>query len=84
MGSNEALYVHPRATELSTKSETCVPDTNFWMVRYIEISDANNYMRLIVNKPLNYDGMYHRHERPLLLYLTIPYSYLSDHSLTVG
>ena len=50
-GSNYTFYIYPRALEMSVKSSMCVPGPNFWMVRYMDVADANNYSRLSVNMP---------------------------------
>ena len=82
--SNEALYIHPRALELSTKDRMCNPDPSCWMVRYIDFSYAINSSRFSLKTPWTSGGMYWRHARPLLLYLPMPYFHESEQSVTVG
>ena len=65
--SNEALYIHNRALELSTKDMMCNPDPSCWMVRYIDFSYAINSSRFSVKTLFNSGGMYYRHASHLLL-----------------
>ena len=64
MGSNNSLYIYPRALKLSVKVSMFVPGTNCWVVRYIDVSDTNSSRILIVNTTWNYGGMRQSNVRP--------------------
>ena len=42
MGSNKALYIHPRALDISVKDTNMMhaPSPNFCMVSYIDVAEA--------------------------------------------
>ena len=66
------------------KARMCVPRPNCWMVRNMDVSEANNPSRLSVKTPRNSDRMQQKHTRPLSLYPLILYLNVSDQSVTVG
>ena len=65
--SNETLYIHPRALELSVKTGLCNPGPSCCMLRYIDVSDARNYSEFSVKTPWGCVGMYQLYARPFLL-----------------
>ena len=65
--SNEALFVHPILLELFVKSRRYEPGPSCWMIRYIDVTNARNSGRFSVKTPWNSGGIYHHHDRPLLL-----------------
>ena len=62
----------------------CVPGTNYWMVKYIDVADANNSRTLNVNIPWNSVDMYQIHAITFPFYPLIPYLHASGHSMDVG
>ena len=66
-GSNEALYIHPRALELYMKARVCDPGPICCMVRYIYVSAARNYSKFRMKTPCNSGVMYQIYARLLSL-----------------
>ena len=66
-GSNEDLYIQPRALELYVKARMCYPGTSCCMESYIDVGDERNSRKFSVRTPWKYDGMYQRHTIPLSL-----------------
>ena len=64
-GSNNDLYIHPRALNLSINSRVYYPGFNHWIVIYMDVADSNNSSRLIKKTTWSPVRMCHLQARPL-------------------
>ena len=82
--SKDALCIQPSAMEMSANTNMCEPCTNCWIVMQIDIDDSRNSDRFSVSFSCHSGGILHCYAGPLLMQPLIPYSKVSDHSVTVG
>ena len=66
-GSKDAFCIQLSALELSVSSKICEPCPIFWIVMYIDISDARNSNRSSASFMFRYDVILHLRAKPLLL-----------------
>ena len=83
-GSKDYLCIQPSALEVSVNSKMCDPCISCRVVMYMFTAGARNDRSFNVNLTCHIEGTIHCHARPLLLYLSMPYSQVSDHSVTDG
>ena len=78
-GLNESLWIHPRELELSVKARMWDPCPSFWMVMYIDLAEASNWIRFNVRTPCHFGGC--ARPIPWLYYCILWYHICMHHNI---